>query len=358
MKRILAAMSGGVDSSVAAAILRDQGNDLTGVTMKLYDSGDSGQCNPYTCCSENDIRDAMAVCAVLGIPYSVCDFRVSFEKTVIEPFISQYLKGRTPNPCIECNRKLKFGVLVNKADELHCTHIATGHYARVREDPETGRIILLRSLSPEKDQSYVLYGLTQETLKRVLFPLGEMTKDQVRQKAAEYGFSLASKHDSQDLCFVDRNGYREFIEKHTGRTLSPGNFIDEEGHILGRHRGIGAYTIGQRKGLNISSSAPLYVKEIRTGSGDIVLSSEDRLYSDSCMVSDFNWISGTAPGSPVSCTVKTRYTARETKASLFPEEPYLKVVFDEPQRAVTPGQSLVAYSGDEVLGGGIIESSS
>ncbi len=347
------AMSGGVDSSVAAAVLREQGYELEGVTMKLYDSADPGFENPYTCCSENDIRDAMAVCALLGIPYSVSDFRMDFNKTVIDPFVNEYLEGKTPNPCINCNRYLKFGALLEKAKELGCSAVATGHYARIKRDDGTGKWILLRSLNREKDQSYVLYGLTQDALSMIRFPLGEMSKDSVRAKALEYSLSNASKHDSQDLCFVNKDGYAAFMEKYTGVRLREGNFTDPSGKILGRHKGIGAYTIGQRKGLGISSDSPLYVKEIRPATAEIVLSDEKSLYSGSCTLSQFNWISGEAPDSPVRCTVKTRYTAKETDAVLYPEDP-VRVSFDTPQRAVTPGQSLVAYKGEEVLGGGVI----
>ena len=354
--RALIAMSGGVDSSVAALRMLEQGFDCVGVTMKLYDNEEIGLPHGHTCCSLDDVEDARQVCYRLGIPHYVVNFKEGFSTEVIDRFVDAYVKGQTPNPCIDCNRYMKFSRLFDRMEILDCDVIVTGHYARVAYDPGRGRWLLKKSRNPMKDQSYVLYFLDQRMLSRVRFPLGDADeKDLVREEAEAAGFDNARKHDSQDICFVPDGDYAAFIERRLGKTWPSGDFTDEEGHILGRHRGQIRYTIGQRRGLGLSLPAPLYVRAKDAEKNTVILAPEEGLYSRELTAGDFNWIAYPEPEEPVRVTAKTRYRAKEAPATAMAlGDGTVKVVFDEPQRAITPGQALVLYDGDLVVGGGTI----
>ena len=360
-RKALIAMSGGVDSSVAALLMRDSGYDCIGCTMRLFDREDVGETQEEPdggapCCSLDSVEDARSVCSALGIPYYVFNFREDFTRQVIDRFVCAYLAGMTPNPCVDCNRYLKFDRLYRRAAELGCDMVVTGHYARIAE--RDGRYVLLRSLDPAKDQSYVLYDLTQERLAHTAFPLGGLTKDAVRRIAGQHGFVNAGRRDSQDICFAPDGDYARVIEERTGRACPPGDFIDTEGNVLGRHRGIIRYTRGQRRGLGLSLKESLYVLRVDPENNTVVLGRNEELYSRELTAEDFNWISGEVPDRPVRCLARVRY--RQSAQPAIAEavgDGSVHIVFDEPQRAITPGQSAVLYGGEdgsEVLGGGII----
>ena len=354
MKKALIAMSGGVDSSVAARLMSERGFSCIGCTMKLFNNEDAGVKPSKACCSLEDTEDARSVAYSIGMPYYVFNFTDSFKEEVIARFIRAYEEGRTPNPCIDCNRYEKFGRLYERARILGCDYIVTGHYARI--ESTDGQYFLKKGLDPAKDQSYVLYFMTQEMLSRTFFPLGGMHKTEVRALAEQYGFVNADKPDSQDICFVPDGDYASVIETNTGKTYPPGDFTDEEGNVLGRHKGIIHYTVGQRRGLGISSTEPWYVKRLDVSDNRVILSRNKDLFSKEVKVSDFNWISGHAPEGPVRCTAKIRYRHKEQPACIFPEgEDKVTILFDEPVRAVTAGQAAVIYDGDTVLGGGVIQ---
>lgn len=351
--KILIAMSGGVDSSVAAKLLCDAGNECIGCTMKLFDNCDAGLSRSRTCCSLDDIEDARSVAFSLGMRYYVFNFKDDFREKVIKKFASAYLAGQTPNPCIDCNRYMKFDKLYERARLLVCDKIATGHYARIEFDGE--KYLLKKARDESKDQSYVLYMLTQEQLAHTLFPLGELIKSETRAIAEASKLTNAQKPDSQDICFVLDGDYAAAIERLTGKTSAPGNFIDTDGNVLGTHRGITHYTIGQHRGLGLALPERRYVCKIDAGSGTVTLGSGTELYSREVLVRDFNWISGEAPSGPIRCSAKIRYRQPEQAANVEPlSENEALIRFDTPQRAVTPGQSAVLYDDDTVLGGGII----
>ena len=350
--KILVAMSGGVDSSVAAKLLTDAGHDCTGCTMKLYGNEDAGISRAHSCCSLDDVADARSVAYKLGMDYFVFNFSEDFREKVIGKFVKSYLRGVTPNPCIDCNRYMKFDKLFDRADILGCDHIATGHYARIER--RGGRFLLKKAADPEKDQSYVLYAMTQSQLSRTLFPLGELHKSETRRLARESGFVNAAKPDSQDICFVPDGDYARVIELHTRESCAPGNFVDAAGNILGRHSGIIRYTIGQHRGLGIDLPGKRYVCRICPESNTVVLGEERELYGDTAFVGEVNWISGERPSGEVRCRVKLRYRQQEQWAVAEPLGDGVRLRFDEPQRAITPGQAAVFYDGDVVLGGGVI----
>ncbi len=353
MDKVLIAMSGGVDSSVAAFLMKEQGCQCIGATMKLFHNEDIGVKRTKTCCSLEDVEDARSVAFRLGIPYYVFNFSDDFKGQVIDRFIAAYERGATPNPCIDCNRYLKFERLYERARILGCDAIVTGHYARIEQ--ENGRWLLKKSLDESKDQSYVLYSLTQEQLAHTRLPLGAMHKSETRRIAEEQGFYNADKPDSQDICFVPNGDYAGFIARFTGHDCSAGDFVDEEGHVLGRHKGIVHYTVGQRKGLGIAADAPLYVKQIDAASNRVVLSGNESLFSRELTANDFNWIAYDVPPRELRASARVRYHQREQAATVTVlGDGRVHLVFDEPQRAITPGQAVVLYDGDSVLGGGTI----
>ena len=353
MDKVLIAMSGGVDSSVAAFLMKEQGCECIGATMKLFHNEDIGVSRTKTCCSLEDVEDARLVALHLGIPYYVFNFSDDFKGQVIDRFISSYERGATPNPCIDCNRYLKFERLYERARILGCDAIVTGHYARIEQ--ENGRWLLKKSLDESKDQSYVLYSLTQDQLAHTRLPLGAMHKSETRRIAEEQGFYNADKPDSQDICFVPDGDYATFIRRHTGKTDVPGDFTDESGKILGQHKGITHYTVGQRKGLGVPSNEPLYVKAIDPARNRVVLSGNAALYSRTLTAGDLNWIAWDTPPRQFQCSAKTRYRQTEQPCTVtVTAEGRAEVCFDMPQRAITPGQAVVFYEGDTVLGGGTI----
>ena len=351
--KALIAMSGGVDSSVAAYLAQCEGYECIGCTMKLYTNEDAGLSERHTCCSLDDVEDARSVAYRLGMPYYVFNFSEGFRERVMLPFAADYCRGRTPNPCIECNRCMKFEALLRRAEELGCDKIVTGHYARVERAGE--RYILRKALDGTKDQSYVLYAMTQHQLSRTLFPLGGMRKRETRAVAEAQGFLNARKKDSQDICFAPDGDYAAAIERMTGEAGRPGAFVSTDGRVLGEHRGIIHYTVGQRRGLGIPHPESLYVCRIDPERNEVVLGAERELYRRETEAADVNWIAGETPAAPVGCAVKIRYRAAEKSAVVYPEGDRARVVFDEPQRAITPGQAAVFYDGDTVLGGGTIE---
>ena len=344
-------MSGGVDSSVAAYLLSRDGYDCIGCTMKLCpdDIAHEGGC-----CTADDAADARSVARRVGIPFHVFNMTDDFRREVIDRFVSRYLAGRTPNPCVDCNRTMKFALLRRRGEELGYDCLATGHYARI--EYRDGRWTLRKARDPSKDQSYVLYHLTQAELAKTLFPLGDLTKSEARALAAENGFLNAAKPDSQDICFVPDGDYAAVIARYTDKTEPEGDFVLPDGSVIGRHKGISRYTVGQRRGLGVAYSEPLYVKRILVAENKVLLGRDEDLYGTSCDVSDVNWIAGETPSGPIRCAVKIRYRQTEQEATVTPlEGGRAHVEFDRPQRAITPGQSAVFYDGDEVLGGGEIE---
>lgn len=352
-KKALIAMSGGVDSSVAAKLTQQAGYDCIGCMMRLYDNDEAGVPRERGCCSLSDAEDARGVAYRLGIPFYVFNFCDAFRETVLQKFIDSYAAGRTPNPCIDCNRYMKFDKLLERAKLLGCDAIVTGHYARIEFDG--GKYLLKKALDPGKDQSYVLYNLTQEQLAHTRFPLGGMHKSEVRQLAEENGFLNAAKPDSQDLCFVPDGDYPAAIRRLTGRAAQPGDYLDTGGKVLGRHKGIEHYTIGQHKGLGLSTAVPLYVCGIDAKNNTVTLGRSEELFTTTAQVGEINWIAGQAPAAPVRCKAKVRYRQTEQPATVTPIGPdTATLVFDEPQRAITPGQAAVFYDGDIVLGGGMI----
>lgn len=344
-------MSGGVDSSVAAALLHEQGHDLVGVTLHLWDASGTEQVG--RCCAPEDRDDARRTCEALGIPHYVLDEREAFRRHVVEPFLDEYARGRTPIPCVQCNRTVKLVHLAELAARFGATHVATGHYARVIQ--QDGRARLLRGVDHGKDQSYFLYGLPQDTLARMVFPLGHLVKDQTRAEGRRLGVPNADKPDSQELCFVPDGDILGFVGRQRGGT-APGTFVDEAGRTLGSHGGIEGFTVGQRKGLGIGggSEKPRYVLRILPAQREVVLGGEEALASSSLHVGGAAWVAGQPPLEPFVGAVRVRYRHEPASARVFPTEEGFRVEFDAPQRAITPGQAAVVYVGDEVIGGGFI----
>ena len=355
-ERALIAMSGGVDSSVAACLIKEQGYDATGITLKLFDNEDIGEKKEKTCCSLDDIDDARNVCRKIGIPYYVYNFKDSFKENVIDHFISAYENGCTPNPCIDCNRYIKFEKLMQRADELDFDYVVTGHYSVIEYDEGLQRYLLRKSPDVTKDQSYVLYSLTQRQLSRTLLPLGKLTKHEVRKIAEKYNLINAQKHDSQDICFVPDGDYAKFIEQYTGRKYDFGDFVDENGNVLGTHKGIIRYTIGQRKGLGLALPHPMYVKEKDIANNKVILCDNDRLFSKELYAKDINLIAYEKLDKPLHIKARVRYNQPEQDATVEQlSDNKLHIVFDKPQRAISKGQAVVLYDEDVVVGGGTIE---
>lgn len=353
MKKALIAMSGGVDSSVASLLIKEAGYEATGITMKLY-GGELPENSTNTCCSEDDIADARAVCNKLKIPYYVFNFTDCFNEQVISRFIEAYENGSTPNPCIDCNRYIKFDRLMKRMEELKMDFVVTGHYARIEYSEKLGRYVLKKALDNTKDQSYVLYSLTQYQLSHTLFPLGSMNKTEVRKIAEENGFINAKKHDSQDICFVPDGKYAEFIERYTGKTYENGDFVDKDGKILGEHKGIIRYTIGQRKGLGLALPAPMYVFKKDLENNKVILGSNDDLFTSELYADNINLITTDRITEPIRIKAKVRYNQKEQPATAEQIGGKLHIVFDEPQRAICKGQAVVMYDSDTVVGGGTI----
>lgn len=353
--KALIAMSGGVDSSVAAYLMKEQGYDCIGATMKLFQNEDIGLSKEHSCCSIDDVEDARRVASALDMPFYVLNFSENFKEKVVDKFVSCYENGLTPNPCIECNRHLKFEHLYNKARELGYEYVVTGHYSRIKYNEATGRYELLKALDPTKDQSYVLYTMTQEQLAHTLFPLGEMNKEQVRELAAAQNFINAQKHDSQDICFVPNGKYAEFIEQYTKKNYPEGDFVDLEGNVLGRHKGIIRYTVGQRRGLGLSLKQSMYVVRVDVASNTVILGYNEDLFSTTLTANHLNLISIPSIQGELRCKARPRYNAKEAWATVTQiAEDTIQVVFDEPQRAITKGQAVVLYDEDKVIGGGTI----
>ena len=352
MPRAIIAMSGGVDSSVAALLMKEQGYDIIGVTLKLHTENADDE---LSCCTKQDILDAKAVCDRLGVEHRVIDFESNFKENVIDRFVSSYINGGTPNPCIDCNRFIKFSKMLEIAKEEGFDYIVTGHYARVCYDEESGRYLLKKGIDENKDQSYVLYSLTQDVLSRLKLPLGELSKDRVRELATEFALDNAHKKDSQDICFVTDGKYADFITDYTKKQFPDGNFVDTEGNVLGTHKGIIRYTIGQRKGLNLALPQPMYVCKKDIDTNTVTLCLNDELFSNELFADDVNLISIEELKEPMKLSAKIRYKHKEADATLYPcEDGKIRLVFQEPQRAITKGQAVVMYRGDTVVGGATI----
>ena len=351
----LIAMSGGVDSSVAAWLMQRDGFDCTGITMRLTRNEAVDTEGLHTCCSERDIEDAAEVAYAMDIPYEVLDFTADFQEKIIDKFIRVYEAGGTPNPCIDCNKYMKFDHLLRWAEAHGLDYVVTGHYARVEQDEATGRWLLKKGLDEGKDQSYVLYNLTQEQLAHVRLPLGGLHKSEVRAIAEEQGFVNARKHDSQDICFVPDGDYARFMEDFTGKHYPAGDFLDVSGKKVGTHSGAVRYTIGQRKGLGLAMGAPVYVCAKDMQANTVTVGPEAELFDTIVYADEVNWIAIPELTGPLRVTARTRYHQAEQPATVYPAGPdSFRLEFDQPQRAPTPGQAVVLYQGDAVLGGGTI----
>ena len=374
-KTVVVAMSGGVDSSTVAALLVERGYHVIGLMMRLWsepphltplaplpspDERESGEGRGVgvrgednRCCSPEAVADARGVCQKLDIPFYLLNFEDDFKTHVVDYFLDGYARGVTPNPCLQCNRQLKFGTLLDKARALGADYLATGHYARVRE--RDGKFELLRGVDPKKDQSYALSLLNQTQLAHILFPLGEFTKQETREMARKYGLRVAEKHESQDLCFIADGEYRNFLRRNIPDVLVPGEIIDPRGNVLGKHDGLAFYTIGQRKGLGLAVGEPLYVIALNVARNQVVVGRAEELGKRELVAGDVNWIAGEPPQGETRVTAKIRYKAIESGATITASASQVRVAFDQPLRDITPGQAVVFYDGDVCLGGGIIQ---
>jgi len=347
-------MSGGVDSSVAAALLAEQGHDVIGLSMQLYDQR-GGEQTWGSCCTLDDLHDARRVASALGVPHYIVNFERQFRETVISNFVREYASGRTPLPCAHCNSDLKFSTLLDRARGLGAEHVATGHYARVEQAPD-GRWLLKRSADPDKDQSYFLFPLTQEQLARAVFPVGNLTKPEVREQARRLGLAVADKPDSQEICFIPDDDYASFVERQDPAIARAGAIVDRNGRELGTHGGVHRFTVGQRKGLGIASTIPLYVLEIDADAGTVTVGARDALEQARLTASAVNWVSIDRPASPVRVAAQIRHRHKPSTGSVraLPDG-RAEMIFDEAQPAITPGQAVVFYDTDTVVGGGWIE---
>lgn len=355
-KSVCVAMSGGVDSSVVAAILKKRGYDVVGVTMQIWQESQKDP-RHAGCCSLGAVEDARRVARILDIPHYVINYKDTFRETVIDEFVEEYEAGRTPNPCVTCNKKVKFGALLEKAEDLGCDSLATGHYARIRRDRATGRQRLLRARSATKDQSYVLYMLKQAQLQRLYFPLGELDgKAETRQMARELGLPVADKPESQEICFVsDAGGYREFLRKKRPQMFGEGEIVHQSGEVVGKHQGVAGYTVGQRRGIGVTlnDGKPLYVLSLEPKSNRVVVGDNQALNQNEVELTEVVWSGYEPSDTPLRVMAKIRYNMEPRSARLY-AEPEPRIVFDEPVRAVTPGQIAVAYRGKTVVAGGKI----
>jgi tRNA-specific 2-thiouridylase len=352
MTKVVVAMSGGVDSSVAAALLREQGYDVIGMMLRLW--SEPGREDSNRCCTPDSMAQARRVAAGLDIPFYVVDAKTIFHETVVQYFLDGYARGETPNPCLICNRQIRWKFLLEHALALGADYMATGHYVRIRKD-EGGGMKLLRAVDRSKDQSYVLYVLNQEKLAHALFPIGDYPKTEIRALAEKYGLPTASRPDSQDLCFLAGEDYRNFLQRHAAEMLKPGEIVTSDGRSVGRHNGLANYTIGQRKGLGVASSVPLYVLGKDSATNALIVGTREELGSRELTVREVNWLSGEAPREPFRAEVKIRYTAKEAEALVTPlEGGQARVQFEAPQRDSTAGQAAVFFQGDILIGGGII----
>ena len=354
-KKVVVGMSGGVDSSVAAYLLKQQGYDVVGVTMQIWQDESHEEIeNKGGCCGLSAVDDARRVAAMLDIPYYVMNFKSEFKRDVIDYFVREYLAGRTPNPCIACNRYVKWESLLTRSIQIGADYIATGHYARICELPN-GRYAIRNSVTAKKDQTYALYNLTQEQLKRTLMPIGDYTKEQVRKIAEDIGLRVAGKPDSMEICFVPDNDYASFIEKETGVTSVPGDFVDVDGNVIGKHKGVIHYTVGQRKGLGIALGKPAFVVAIRPEQNQVVIGEDRDVYTERLYANNLNFMSVGNITEPVHVKAKIRYSHEGAYCTVRKiDSDTIECIFDQPVRAVTPGQAVVLYDGEYVLGGGTI----
>ena len=345
-KKALVGMSGGVDSSVAACLMLKQNFTCAGATMRLHN---------FSCGGADDAADAGAVARKLGIPHHILSFQPEFEQHVIRQFVTAYENGLTPNPCVQCNAHLKFGAMLDKALEMGFDYVVSGHYARVRQDPQNGRYLLYKAEDRSKDQTYFLACLNQHQLSHILFPLGSLTKAEVRKIAEKEGLITARKRDSQDICFVPDGDYAAFLQQYTGKNYPEGNYLDLEGKVVGRHKGAVCYTRGQRKGLGLALGTPVYVCSKDMQANTVTVGPNESLFSSGLRAKDWNWFPFPALTAPMQVTAKIRHSQHELPATVYPEENgFARVEFETPQRAITPGQAVVLYDGDDVVGGGTI----
>lgn len=354
-KKVVVGMSGGVDSSVAAYLLKQQGYDVVGVTMQIWQDESHEEIeNKGGCCGLSAVDDARRVATMLDIPYYVINFKSEFKRDVIDYFVREYLAGRTPNPCIACNRYVKWESLLTRSIQIGADYIATGHYARICELPN-GRYAIRNSVTAKKDQTYALYNLTQEQLKRTLMPIGDYTKEEVRKIAEDIGLMVAGKPDSMEICFVPDNDYASFIEKETGVTSVPGDFVDVDGNVIGKHRGVIHYTVGQRKGLGIALGKPAFVVAIRPEQNQVVIGEDRDVYTERLYANNLNFMAVDDIPEPVHVKAKIRYSHEGAYCTVRKiDSDTIECMFDQPVRAVTPGQAVVLYDGEYVLGGGTI----